>query len=181
MHRNFNYDLTPLNLEELKVHIRHTMLWEFKNNKKLKKTTENKSSADEQNVISDLQVRKCFFFFFCSGDMSLRDEPRLGRWSDLDQEALRELVKDKRRKSPQHIPIYNVLPVEKTGKLSQLGVSFFHTRSEKNKKECISISTSHLSRWWISLQGREMGLLWQLSSQKISGLAWRNLRSLSQI
>ena len=78
-------------MEELKVHIWHVMLWEFKNNKNAAETAKKISSVYGQSVIPDHQVQN-WFLKIHSGDTSLTDESRPGHLSDLNQEALRELL-----------------------------------------------------------------------------------------
>ena len=51
-----------------------------------------------QGIISDSQIQN-WFSKFRSGEMSLRDEPRLRRSSDIDQGTLRELVECNLHKS----------------------------------------------------------------------------------
>ena len=46
----------PLKMEELKVHIWHVMLWEFKNNKNATETAKKISSIHGHRVITDCQI-----------------------------------------------------------------------------------------------------------------------------
>ena len=80
-------------MEELKVHFRHVMLWEFKNDKNATEKAKKISSVFDQSIITDRQIRN-WFSKLRSGDMSLRDEPRP---SDLDQNVLK-LIECNRRK-----------------------------------------------------------------------------------
>ena len=50
-------------IEKLKIYIRHSMLWEFKNNKTASETAKKISSVYAQRVVSDRQVRNWFFKF----------------------------------------------------------------------------------------------------------------------
>ena len=68
-------------MDKLKVHIWHLMFWEFKNKKQLRKF-----------VVFITAKFETVFSKFRSDDSSLRDEPSSGPSSDLDQDALRELV-----------------------------------------------------------------------------------------
>ena len=77
-------------MAELKVHIQHLMLWELMNNKSATKTAKKISSVYGQRVITDCKVRN-WFSKFHSGVTSLRDEPRPGCSSDLDEEGLTKL------------------------------------------------------------------------------------------
>ena len=76
----------PPKKEELKVHIWHLMLWEFRNLKNTTKTAKKIFSAYDQVIIMDCQVPNCFSKF-CSGDTSLRHEPRLTYSSDLNKDV----------------------------------------------------------------------------------------------
>ena len=60
-------------MEEPKVHIKHVMLWEFKNNKDATETAQKNSSVHGQGIITDRYARN-WFSMFCSGDTLLRDE-----------------------------------------------------------------------------------------------------------
>ena len=59
-HNSFWYYTTKM--KELKVHIRHTSLWVFKNNKIATETAEKICSVYDQGVINDCQVRNIFSF-----------------------------------------------------------------------------------------------------------------------
>ena len=79
---------------ELKVYIWHFMLWEFKNNKNATETAKKICSIYGQCVITDCQEQN-WFSKFHSGNMLLRNEPRLGYSSDSDQDASRQLMECK--------------------------------------------------------------------------------------
>ena len=91
-------------MDELKVHIRHVMLWEFKNKKNATETAKKICNVYGQDIITDRQVRN-WFAKFRSGDMSLKDERRPGRSSDLDEDALRELLESNPRKSTRELAL----------------------------------------------------------------------------
>ena len=86
-------------MEEMKVPIQHVMLLEFKNTQDITETTKKICSAYGQGVIIDDPVWN-WFSKFCSGNAFLRDESRISTW-------------------PQHIPIHNLLPLEKDRKSEQ--------------------------------------------------------------
>ena len=65
-------------MEELKAPIRYVM-WEFKNNKS---TTE---TAKKISRVNNGQSVRNWFLKFHSSDILLKDEPRRGLLSDLDQ------------------------------------------------------------------------------------------------
>ena len=67
------------------------MLWEFKNNKNTTETVKKSCNFYGQGVITDYKVQN-WFLKFLSSNKSLRDGHRLECPSDLDQDALRELV-----------------------------------------------------------------------------------------
>ena len=85
-------------MEELKVHIQH-VLWEFKNNKNTIETAKKISSVYGQGLL--LIVKS----MFCSNNISLRDEPRSGCLSDLNQDALRELLECNPHESTQELSL----------------------------------------------------------------------------
>ena len=53
-HPNLNNARTPLKWKKLKLHIRHVMLREFKNNKTTTETAKKNSCVFDQGVITDL-------------------------------------------------------------------------------------------------------------------------------
>ena len=139
-------------MEELKVNIWRVMMWECKNNKNTTETAKKIWSVYDKGVIIDHQVEN-WFSKFHSGNTSLRNEPRPGHSSDLNQNALRKLVECIPHKSMQEIALDHYTSPstvchhsKKTGKVSQLGVRILHTLSEKNKKDYIFITTSLLLR-----------------------------------
>ena len=95
-------------MEELKVHIWHVILWEFKNNKNTTTETAKKiCSVHGQGVITYCWVRNQFSKF-PSGDTSWKMNPRRERLSDLNQDALKELVECNPQKSSQEsVPDFN--------------------------------------------------------------------------
>ena len=89
---------------KMKVHIRHVMLWEFKNNETAIEITKRISSIHVKDVINNGKASNCFSKFR-SGDTSLKDEPRPGCSLDLDRDALRELVEYNPRKSTRELAL----------------------------------------------------------------------------
>ena len=91
------------------------------------------------------------FKMFCSSYTSLKYESKTRRLSDLNQDALRELVECYPGKSTRVLAldlnvqstIYNHL--KKIEQVSKLGVRMPHSLSEKNQEVSISILTSLLS------------------------------------
>ena len=63
------------------------MLWEFKKNRDASETILKIYSIYSRGIITNCQVQNCLAKF-CSDDMSLRDETRLGHLSDLNQDIL---------------------------------------------------------------------------------------------
>ena len=103
-------------------------------------------------TITNWAVRN-WFVKFLSGDTSLKDEPRPGRSSNFDAEALKSLVECNARQSTRELAgKLNASQsticrhLEKMEKVSKLGVWFPHALSEKNKADQLSIATSLLSR-----------------------------------
>ena len=123
------------------------MLWEFKNNKNAIESAKF-PSVYGQGVMSYYQVRNRFSKF-CSGNTSLRDEPRQGYTFNFNQDALREMVECNSSKSTQELPLdlntsHSSLcyHLKRSEKVSKLNVWLPHTLSEKSKEDCISIVTS---------------------------------------
>ena len=84
----------------------------------------------------------------------MKDEPRIGHSSDVNQDGFREFVECNRCRSAQELTVdfrtsqsTMCHHLKKTGKGSKLGIWVPHTISEKNKEDCISRVTSLLS-WW---------------------------------
>ncbi|KOX68336.1 Histone-lysine N-methyltransferase SETMAR [Melipona quadrifasciata] len=115
-------------MESKKVHIRHVMLWEFTQGNSAKATTEKICSVYGEGLISDRAVRS-WFAKFRSGDTTLKDEPRAGRSSDLDDNLLKAILEQNPRQSTRDIAgRLNTSKstvcrhLEKLGKVSKLGV-----------------------------------------------------------
>ena len=89
-------------MEGLKVHIRHVMLWQFKQGNSDTETAEKIGSVYGEGTIIDRAVRN-WFVKFCSGGTSLKDEPRPGRSSDFDANAFKSLVECNARQSTQEL------------------------------------------------------------------------------
>ncbi|CAK9820139.1 Histone-lysine N-methyltransferase SETMAR [Anthophora quadrimaculata] len=139
-------------MESQKVHIRHVMLWEFKQGNSAKATAEKICSVYGEGLITDLAVRN-WFIKFRSGDTTLKDEPRAGRLSDFDDNLLKAILEQNPRQSTRGIAErLNTSQstvnrhLEKLGKVSKLGVWVPHNLSERNKEDRMSIATSLLSR-----------------------------------
>lgn len=74
-----------------KVHIRHVMLWEFKQGNSAKATAEKICNVYGEGLITDRAVTN-WFAKFRSGNTTLKDEPRPGRPSDIDENLLKEIL-----------------------------------------------------------------------------------------
>ena len=81
-----------------------------------------------EGVKSDQAVRN-WFVKFRSGDMTLKDEPRMGRPSDFDDDVLNSLLEENPRQSTRELAQkLNTSQstvcrhVKKLGKVSKLGV-----------------------------------------------------------
>ena len=92
------------------------------------------------------------FSKFPSGDTSLRNKRRPGRYSDLDEDALKEMVERSPRKSTRELALDLSTSqstifrhVKEIVKVSKLGVYLFRSFSEKNKEDRISITRRFLS------------------------------------
>ena len=129
---------------KLKVHIRHVMLWEF-NNKTNAETAKQIYCVYDEHVITDCQFTKTFSKFR-SGDSTLIDKPRPGCPSNSDQHIWRELMECNSSQSSQELALDLSTSLSticrclrKIGKVSKLSVLLFHTLSEKNKENRLSI------------------------------------------
>ena len=137
-------------MEGLKVHISHVMLWEFKQGNNATETAEEICSVYGKDIITDRAVRN-WFVKFCSGDTSLKDEPRPGRSSDFDDDALKALLEYNPCQSTQELTDKLNMSqsticrhLEKMVKVSKLGIWVPHALREKNKADRLSIATSLL-------------------------------------
>ncbi|XP_043510306.1 histone-lysine N-methyltransferase SETMAR-like isoform X2 [Frieseomelitta varia] len=97
-----------------------------------------------EGLISDRAVKN-WFAKFRSGDTILKDEPRAGRPSDLDDNLLKAILEQNLRQSTIDIAgrlntsqSTVCLYLEKLGKVSKLGVWVPHNLSERNKEDRIS-------------------------------------------
>ena len=95
-------------------------------NKSARETAKKICSVYGQGIITNYQVKN-WFSKFSSDDISLRDEPKPGYSSDLDQDTKRiggmqSMQKYSRiRTRFQHILIHNLPPLEKDRKSVQAG------------------------------------------------------------
>lgn len=83
----------------------------------------------------------------------MNDEPRPGRSSDFDDDALKALMECNPRQSTRELAVklntsQSIIcrHLEKMRKVCKLGVCVTHVLSEKNKTDRLSIATSLLSR-----------------------------------
>ncbi|KAG5311914.1 SETMR methyltransferase, partial [Pseudoatta argentina] len=132
--------ITP-KMENEKVHIRHVMLWEFKQGNSAKGTAEKICSVYGEDLISDRTVRH-WFAKFRFGDTTLKDGPRAGCPSDLDDNLLKAMLEQNPRQSTRDIAGRSNTSqstvcrhLEKLGKVSKLGVWVPHNLSERNKED----------------------------------------------
>ncbi|XP_015185986.1 PREDICTED: histone-lysine N-methyltransferase SETMAR-like [Polistes dominula] len=139
-------------MESQKVHIRHVMLWEFKQGNSAKVTAEKICRVYVEGLITDRAVRN-WFVKFRSGDMTLKDEPRARRPSDFDDNLLKAVLEQNPRQSTRCIAerlntsqSTVIRHLGKLGKISKLGVWVPYNLSEQNKEDLMSIATSLLSR-----------------------------------
>ena len=131
-------------MEGLKVHIRHVMLWEFKQGNNATATAEKICSVYGEGTIYDWAVQH-WFVKFRSGDTPLKDKPRPVRSSVFEAEALTSLVECNARQSTRELADkLNTSQsaicrhLEKMEKVRKLGVWVPHALSEKNKADRLS-------------------------------------------
>ena len=84
------------------MHIRHVMLWEFKQGNNATETAEKICSVYGEGTITDQAVGN-WLVKFRSGDTSLKDEPRPGRSSNFHAEALKSLVECNARQGTREL------------------------------------------------------------------------------
>ena len=157
-----------------KVHIWHVILWEFKNNKNAIETAKKICSVCARKVITDCQVQN-WFSKFHSGDTSLRHDPRPGRSSHLDPDALRKVTECNPHKSTQEFALdLNTsqstlcLYMKNYRKVSKLAVWVPQAQSKTNKEDCIYIGMTSFSK--ISLQVMKNGYFIAMINAKGNGL-----------
>ena len=93
----FNLWFHASKIEELKGHIQFVMWWEFENSKKYDRKAKKICSVYGQGLITDWQVQN-WFSKFC-----LSDESRSGCFSDVNQDAFRELMECNPCKNTQEL------------------------------------------------------------------------------
>ena len=164
-------------MKEVKVHIRHLMLWKFKNNKNSTETSKKMASIYGQGVITDSQIRN-WFSKFCSGDKWTQTRTLIRPWLRCSKwiGSMQPTQKYSRIITLHSFTICNHL--KKIRKLSNPGVCVPRTLIEKNKKDCISIVTSLPSR--ILLQVLKNVSIMTMFNAKGSGLRRKNLCSQSK-
>ena len=134
-----------------KMHFRHVMLWEFKQGSSSRVTAQKLCSVCGEGVITDRAVRN-WFIKFRSGDTNLKDEPRTGRPSFVDDDILKAILEENPRQTTRDLAEkLNTSQsticrhLEKMGKVCKLGVWVPHNLSE-HKATRMTIATSLLSR-----------------------------------
>ena len=138
-HYNNKFEVSEM--EGLKMHIRHVMLWEFKQGNNDTESAEKICSVYGEGAITDRAVRN-WFMKFRSRDTPLNDEPRSGNSPNLAAELLKSLVECNARQSTRELADkLNTSQsaicrhLEKMGKVSKLAVWVPHALSEKNKAD----------------------------------------------
>lgn len=139
-------------MDQEKLHIRHCMLYCFD-----RQLTGRSTSAEICNTYGEHCASKStvenWFHLFRSGDRSLKDAPRSGRPSELDDEELDGLVRDDPRLSTRqlashfgvsHTTIENHL--HHLGKVLKSGVWVPHELTAVNRMSRVTICMSLLAR-----------------------------------
>ena len=140
-------DFKPFKMDNLKG-----MLREFKQGHNAAETAEKICSVYSEGVITDRTMRNCFVKF-CSGNMTLQDEPHAGRTSDIDDEELRQLIESGTHQSTRELAqkLNTSQPticrhLEALGKVSKLERWASHALTEQNKESRMTVAASLLSR-----------------------------------
>ena len=135
-----------------KVHLRHVMLYEFRKGVSVGTAQKNISSVYLDRAPALNTVKK-WFGRFRNGDFNLEDQPRSGRPSSTDDDAVSNLVQENPRITTEQIAerlnIYNSTAfrhLKKLGYVSKLDTWVPHLLTERNKLDRMNVAISLLAR-----------------------------------
>ena len=78
-------------MEPTKEHFRHILLYYFRKGKNAEQVAKKLCDLYVDNALKERQCRN-WFITFRSGDFSLKDNPHLGRPSDVDDDDIKFLI-----------------------------------------------------------------------------------------
>ena len=139
-------------MENDKVHLRHVMLYEFRKGVSVGTAQKNISSVYLDRAPALNTVKK-WFGRFRNGDFNLEDQPRSGRPSSTDDDAVSNLVQENPRITTEQIAerlnIDNSTAfrhLKKLGYVSKLDTWVPHLFTERNKLDRMNVAISLLAR-----------------------------------